>query len=167
MPAGNDADAAYAELTDKIGEGAGRAEDLIAAARERYSTDLRSAQLADVDENATLLLEDDEVADALDLPKGSEVISKAVRGRFVVALIKSSDGRTRKMVVDRSAFDVGEEEKVEATPIWASDAAEKYAKEKDLTAETIAQYVTATGKKDTFTKEDVAKAAEARAAAKG
>lgn len=167
MPAGNDAQAAYAELTDKFGGGEGRAEDMIDAARERYPTELRTAQLSDVDTNATLLLEDDEVAEALGLSKGSEVVSKAVRGRYVVAVVKGPSGRTTKHVLERSAFDVGEEEKVTEAPIWSSDAAEAYAQEKDLTPEVIAQYVDEPeGSKGTYTKKDVAKAAEARAAAK-
>lgn len=166
MPAGNDAQVAYAELTDSFGKGVGRAEDLILASRQRYSNELRAAQLKDVDVNATALLEDEEVADAIDLPKGATVIDKAVRGDKVVVLVEGEDGRTSKLLADRSDFDVGEEEESAEAVIFASDAAEKYAAEKDLTPETIRQYVPdGEGAKGTFTKKDVAKAAELRAEA--
>jgi len=164
MPAGNDP-TPHKELVDKFGAGSGRAEDLIQAARARYSKELRDAQLKDVDANATALLDFDEVAEAAGVPK-SAVIDKAVRGDCVVAVIESADGRTEKVLLQRSAFDVGEEDDYAPTATFSSDAAEAYAKEKNLTPETIALHVgEGSGKNGSFTKADVAEAAEKQAAA--
>lgn len=168
MPAGNDAQAAYSELVDRFGAGHGRAEDLIEARRAAYPEELRRAQLTDVDENATALLDDAEVAQAAGVSE-AEVQSKAVRGDSVVAVIESSDGRTGKVRLPLSAFeDVAEEAGGAASgpaSVFASDAAEEFADSKNLTPETIAQFVpVGEGKNGAFTKKDVAKAAEAKAA---
>lgn len=164
MPAGNDP-TPHNELVDKFGAGSGRAEDLIQAARARYSKDLRDAQLKDVDENATALLDNEEVAEAAGV-RESAVVSKAVRGDSVVAVIEGKDGRTEKVLLSRSDFDIGEEDDYAPAATFSSDAAEAYAKEKNLTPETIALHVgDGSGKNGSFTKKDVAEAAEKQAAA--
>jgi hypothetical protein len=168
VPRGNDAQAAYAELTDKFGQGAGKAEDMVAASRQRYTDSLRAAQVQEVDQNATALLDDADVAEALNLKGDQKIVSTAVRGAHVVAVIEAADGRVRKEELPRSAFDVGEAEEVTDTPFFSSDAAEKFADDKNLTPEIIGQYVAeGSGAKGTYTKQDVAKAAAARAEAKG
>jgi hypothetical protein len=170
MPAGNDAQAAYSELTDRFGAGHGRAEDLIEARRDAYPEELRAAQLRGVDENATALIDDAEVADAAGVDEAA-IQSKAVRGDAVIAVVEGDDGRTAKVMLPLSVFeDVAEEAGQEdsgPTAIFASDAAEEFANSKNLTAETIAVYLPdgGSGKDGSFTKSDVAKAAEAKAAA--
>lgn len=166
MPAGNDATAAYQELVDKFGAGHSRAEDLIQARRERYGAGLRDAQLRPVDENATALISNAEVAEVAGVDE-AQVADKAVRGDAVVAVITDDDGRTQKVLLDRSEFDVPEEDEIAPAAVFSSDAAEEYAEEKNLTPETIANYVPeGSGKNGSYTKADVAKAAEEHAASK-
>lgn len=167
MPAGNDAQAAYTELVDRFGAGHGRAEDMIEARRDAYPEELRRAQLQEVDNNATALLDDAEVAEAAGVSEAA-IQSKAVRGDAVVAVIEGSDGRTAKVSLPLSQFeDVAEEvgDAASATAIFSSDSAEEYAESKNLTPETIGQLIgEGSGKDGSFTKKDVAQAAEARAA---
>lgn len=164
MPAGNDGAAAYQELTDKFGAGHGRAEDLIQARRDAYPTELRAAQLKELDANATALLEDAEVADAAGV-KTEQIESAAVRGDDVIAVISDSTGRTSKVVLPLSTFGMEPDEDTASAVVFASDAAEEAAEAKGLTAETIARYVPeGSGKNGSYTTADVKVAAEAKAA---
>ena len=99
MPAGNDAQAAAAELADSFGRGAGSADDLIKSSRSRYDGDLGNAQLK-VAEDVELDLS--KVAKAAGV---KSVESAAVRGEHIVFVHTDEDGRLVKGVVGRDALD--------------------------------------------------------------
>lgn len=98
MPAGNDAQAAAAELADQFGKGTGSADELIRSSRGRYDGDLGNAQLK-VAEDMDLDL--DSVAKAAGV---KSVQSAAVRGDHIVFVHEDGDGRLVKGVVGRDAL---------------------------------------------------------------
>lgn len=158
MPRGNAA-ASVSELADKFGAADGRAEDLIAASRERYSVELETAQLRELDENATALLDKGEVADAAGV-KEEQVASAAVRGDQVVAVVSDTQGRTSKVLLELSDFGMEAEEDEAASVVFASDAAEKAADAKNLSAEKIRDLIgPGSGKDNAITTADVKEAA--------
>lgn len=112
MPAGNDANAAAAELADQFGAGNGGAQELIAASRSRYGGDLGKAQL--------LGQEDVEVdLDVLAKVAGvKSVDSAAVRGDFIVYVRTDERDVQVKDVIERSALEgkKGKKGKKEAEP---------------------------------------------------
>lgn len=164
MPRGN-APTDPAELADRFGAGQGRAEELIEAARDRYSAELEAVQTRNVDENATALLDTQEVAKAADVDV-DQVASAAVRGDAVVVVVTDSDGRTRKVLLELAQFGIEAEEEEGDSVVFASDAAEKAADAKNLTGERIIALIgTGSGKKGSLTTSDVKKAAEANASA--
>lgn len=99
MARGNDAEAAQAELEKKLGTEL-NAEQLIAANRARFSTELLAAQRKAVDPEATEALDPKKVESALG--KGREVRDYAVRGDQVVIVYVFDNGRgpvTEKIAV--------------------------------------------------------------------
>lgn len=161
MPRGN-APTSPSELADRFGSGQGRAEELIDAARERYSAELEAAQLKNVDHNASALLDSAEVADAANV-KESQIASAAVRGDKVIAVVTAKDGRTDKVLLDLSTFGIEPEEDEGDSIVYASDAAEKAADSKNLTPEAILGLIgEGTGAKGSITKKDVQAAAAAK-----
>lgn len=164
MPRGNDPTSA-AELADRFGSGQGRAEELIDAARERYSPELEAAQSKEVDSNATALLDKREVAEAADC-KPEQIADAAVRGDSVIAVVTGSDGRTEKVLLELGQFGIEAEEDEGDSVVFASDAAEKAADAKSLTAESINALIGGgTGKNGSITTKDVKAALEAKASA--
>lgn len=162
MPRGN-APTDAAELADRFGAGQGRAEELIEAARERYSAELEAVQTRVVDENATALLDKAEVAQAADV-KVDQIDSAAVRGDAVVAVVADQDGRTRKVLLKLSAFGIEAEEEEGDSILFSSDAAEEAADAKNLTGERIIALIgVGSGKNGSITTKDVKAAAEANA----
>lgn len=103
MPRGNDAQAAAAEFRGQYGM-MGNAEDLIQANRAANPADLRAASLGSINEKATDKLDLDKVAKAADVSSG-RVLSAAVRGDKVVAVVETEGGAVYKEVVD--ATDAG------------------------------------------------------------
>ena len=95
MPAGNDADAAVAELADKFGIGDARAEDLVSMSRERYPREMRKAMLKPKDKAATAALDLGKAAKAVDVPAKS-VTGASVRGDYVIVRYKDKTGRVHK-----------------------------------------------------------------------
>lgn len=160
MPRGN-APTDTAELADLFGSGQGRADDLIEAARERYSPEMEAAQLKNLDENASALLDKREVAEAAGV-KPEAIESAGVRGDKVIAVVSDSDGRVSKVLLDLSTFGMEPDEEVADTVVFASDAAQKAAEAKNLTPERILAELggLGSGKNGTITTKDVKAAAE-------
>lgn len=104
MPAGNDSQAAASELADQFGEGAGNADNLIAARRDLYEGDLAKANLAERDEEATAKLDFNEVA----RKAKTDIKDAAVRGDFVTYVYTDEDGRDQKGVLSRDKIDSAE-----------------------------------------------------------
>lgn len=104
MPRGNDAQAALAELADNFGDGVGRAEELIAASRARYSGLLRTAQLQPVDAEAKEQISKADVAKSADLDE-NEVLDYAVHGqgrdadKTVIVVYNDERGETHKEAI--------------------------------------------------------------------
>jgi hypothetical protein len=84
------------ELADGFGAGEIRAEDLIAASRERYTAELRAAQLLDRDEQATAELDWDKAAKACSVDPEA-VLDASVRGDYIILVVEGADGRTYKV----------------------------------------------------------------------
>lgn len=120
MPRGNDSQAAIAELTDKVGRGAGDADELIQANAQRWSVELLSAQKRKEDTEASENLDLDSVAKAAGV---KEVLAAAVRGDAVVWVAEDDSGRAYKGVTPVS--EVGKPKKAPAK------AAEKASAKKD------------------------------------
>lgn len=97
MPRGNDPTAA-ADLANEFGASAGNAEELINANNLRYSEDLTAANMLPLDQKATEKLDSDKIAKTADV---DEVLGYAVRGKYVVYVAESPDGRTYKDVLVR------------------------------------------------------------------
>lgn len=101
MARGNDAKAAAAEFESTYGV-EGNAEKLIKAHRRANSRELRRASLQRLDPIGTNALDLDKVEKGIeDLPDGAQVVSAAVRGGNVVAVVEYADGRTKKHVLQR------------------------------------------------------------------
>lgn len=106
MPRGNDAAAAVAELADKFAAGEARAEDLQAASRSRVSSELREAQLKEIDVDATEEVDWDRAAKACEVDP-QDVLDVAVRGDQVVVVYENDRGDSLKVACD--ADDAGVE----------------------------------------------------------
>lgn len=121
MPAGNDANTAAAELADKFGAGAGNAEKMIKASRERYTGDLGKAQLMEA--------EDVEVdLEVLASAVGEKsILAATVRGPYVVYTAEAKDGRTHKGAIELAEL---EDKKPKAKPKKAEPKAETKAESK-------------------------------------
>lgn len=119
MPAGNDANNAAADLADKFGAGAGNAEKMIKASRERYTGDLGKAQLMEAEDVEVDL---DVLASAIG---EKSVLAATVRGPYVVYTAEAKDGRTHK-----GAIELAELEDKKPKPKKAEKKAEPKAESK-------------------------------------
>lgn len=132
MPAGNDGEAALAEVADQFGEGGGvaHAEDLIAANRQTYDGHYGKAQLRAVNQEATeeLLQDKSDLAKSLDVEE-KRIVTCAVRGEYTTYVLADEKGRQVKGALPTEAVGKtpAQAEKVEVEDVEAAPAPEEEA----------------------------------------
>lgn len=105
MPRGNDPDAAT-EFAEKYGE-AGNAEQMIVQHRRSRTREVAAASLKRLDPVATNALDLDKVEKALD--GDGQVVSAAVRGGYVIAVVETNGVKDKKVLpLDKAGISKGD-----------------------------------------------------------